>query len=71
MAAMNTEQIHECLTDAGCDEKLIGQFEALRAAGRQKDQLLTGGTERREPPATGRKEQKERIGKGSAVCKQI
>ncbi len=39
MVAMNAEQMRECLTDAGCDEALIGQFEALRWSDRQKDQL--------------------------------
>ncbi len=37
--AMNEEQMRECLTDAGCDETLIGQFEALRCSDRRKDQF--------------------------------
>ncbi len=39
MLTMNAEQMRECLTDAGCAETLIGQFEALWFSDRQKDRL--------------------------------
>ena len=29
MTAMNEVQVHECLTDAGCDQALIAQFDAV------------------------------------------
>ena len=39
MIAMSEEQIHECLTDAGCDKELIKEFETYQSSGRQKEQL--------------------------------
>ena len=39
MIAMTEEQVHECLSDAGCDEELIKQFETCQGSGRQKEQL--------------------------------
>ena len=47
MIALNAEQLHECLMDAGCDKALIKEFEALQSSGQQKDQLRLLGEYRR------------------------
>ncbi len=47
MIPMKEEQIRECLEDAGCGPELAEQLEALRSAGRQKEQLRLLGEYRR------------------------